>query len=76
MTTREAGMSASATSLYRQLLEQGVEVPRLDNLDNYREALQTAQRGADIARQAGQEDFLKSLNEGIEDYSNSKPRGG
>jgi monoterpene epsilon-lactone hydrolase len=41
MTTREAGMSSSATSLYRQLLEQGVEVPRLDTLDDYREALQT-----------------------------------
>jgi thiol-disulfide isomerase/thioredoxin len=42
----------------------------------YREALQTAQRGVDIARKAGQKDFLKSLKEGIEDYSNSKPRGG
>lgn len=42
----------------------------------YREALQTAQRGAEIARKSGQEDFLKSLKKGIEDYSNQKPRSG
>ena len=41
MKTREAGMSSSAASLYRQLLEQGPEVPSLDTLDDYRQALQT-----------------------------------
>ena len=47
MKTRQAGMSSSADSLYRQLLEQGPEVLSLDTLDDYRQSLQTGS-AADI----------------------------
>ena len=40
----------------------------------YREALEIAQRGAEIARKSGQDYFFKSLTKGIEDYSNQRPR--
>ncbi|MGC6465178.1 MAG: ASPIC/UnbV domain-containing protein [Akkermansiaceae bacterium] len=40
----------------------------------YREAIEIAQKGAEIARKSGQEDLLKSLNKGIEDYQKQQPR--
>ena len=42
----------------------------------YKEALEIANRGAAIAKDAGQSDFLKSLREGIEFYAKDLPRGG